>query len=411
MKKRVVITGCGIVSSLGCGINDFWQSIKSGKCGISEIEKFDVSDLPTKVGAEIKDFNPSNYINKKDLKRMDSYSQYAIVASDMAIENSKLNIEKLDKKRFGVVIGSGIGGIKTMENQYKILLEKGPNRVSPFFIPMMIPNMATGLVSIRYVAKGYNEAPVSACATSANAIGNAFRVIQNGICDVIISGGAEASLCRLAFVGFCANKAMTTNKNPKDASKPFDLNRDGFIMGEGAGIVIMEEYEHAKERGAKIIAEIVGYGCTNDAFHMTAMSEEGEGCFNSMKLAIEDAHIKSENIDYINAHGTSTQINDKNETYAIKNVFKEHSKNLLVSSTKSMTGHLLGATGAVESIICAKALEDNFIPATINYSIKDPECDLNYVPNNGVEKKIDYALTNSIGFGGHNVSLILKSVN
>jgi 3-oxoacyl-[acyl-carrier-protein] synthase II len=411
MKKRVVITGCGVVSSLGHGINNFWKSIKTGQCGISKIEKFDVSGLATKVGAEIKDFKPSDFINKKELKRMDNFTKYAVVASDLAIENANLNTEKLNKDRFGVIVGSGIGGMETLENQHNILISKGAKRVSPFFIPMLLPNMATGLISIRYKAKGYNETPVSACATSSNAIGNAYRIIQSGISDIIISGGSESALCRLAFSGFCANKAMTTNPDPLDASKPFDLKRDGFVMGEGAGIVIMEEYEHAIKRGAKIIAEIIGYGCTNDAFHMTAMAENGEGCYNSMQLALKDANLEKEKLDYINAHGTSTPINDKNETMAIKNLFGKHSKNLFISSSKSMTGHLLGATGAIETIICAKSLEDNFIPPTINYKTPDPECDLNYIPNKGIYKEINYAMTNSSGFGGHNVSLILKSSN
>lgn len=411
MNRRVVITGLGTVTSLGMGADKLWNSIKNGKCGISTIERIDVSDLPTKVGAEIKDFVPADFIEKKEVKRLDRYAQYAMAAAQMAVESSGLNLEEVDRERMGVIVGSGVGGIETMENQHCTLLEKGANRVSPFFAPMMIANMASGVIAIRYGAKGYNECIVTACASSTNSIGEAFRKIQRNDADIMITGGAEAPLTRLAFAGFCANKTMSRNEDPSDASKPFDLNRDGFVMGEGAGILILEELEHALNRGADIIAELAGYGCTNDAYHITAPAEGGEGGARCMKLAVEDAGINPCDIGYINAHGTSTELNDKNETTAIKTVFKDYAYKLPISSTKSMTGHLLGASGAVEAIITALSLKDGFLPPTINYKTPDPECDLNYVPNKGIPAVINYALTNSFGFGGHNATLVLKAYN
>jgi len=409
MKKRVVITGTGTVSSLGIGTDKLWQAIKNGQCGISRIERVDVSDMPTKVASEVKDFDPGLFIDKKELRRMDRYSQFALASACMAVENAKLDINKVNPERFGVIIGSGIGGIETLENQHKILLEKGPGRVSPFFVPMMIANMASGLTAIRFGAKGFNECVITACATSANCIGDAFKVIQRGDADVIIAGGSEAPITRLSLAGFCANKAMTTNEDPATACRPFDKNRDGFIIGEGAAILVLEELEHALSRGADIIAEIVGYGCTDDAYHITAPAENGEGGARCMKMAIKDAGIQPSDVGYINAHGTSTELNDKNETTAIKTVFGEHAYKLAVSSTKSMTGHLIGAAGAIEAIITAYALKEGFIPPTINYRTPDPECDLNYVPNKGVSADITYALSNSFGFGGHNATLALKA--
>lgn len=408
MKRRVVITGMGAVSSLGIGADKFWQSIKGGKCGISTIERVDISDLPTKVGAEIKNFDPSKFMDKKEMRRMDRFSQFAIASTQLAIEDSKLDLDKVNKERIGVIIGSGIGGIETLENQHNELTNRGYRKVSPFFVPMMIPNMASGLIAIKYGAKGFNECSVSACASSTNSIGDAFKVIQRNDADVMIAGGAEAPITRLALAGFCASKAMTTNSDPATASRPFDLERDGFIMGEGAGTLILEELEYALNRGANIIAEIVGYGCTNDAYHITAPAEGGEGGARCMKIAIEDAGINSYDIEYINAHGTSTNANDKNETFAIKSVFGEYAYKLSISSTKSMTGHLLGASGAIETIITAFALKEGFLPPTINYKTPDPECDLYYVPNKGKSVDITYALTNSFGFGGHNATLILK---
>lgn len=409
MKKRVVITGTGVVSSVGMGTNEFWSNIKAGKSGISKIERIDVSDMPTKVAAEIKNFNTEAYIDRKETRRMDRFTQYAVAATQMAIEDSKLDFESITKERLGVVVGSGIGGIETLENQCKVLFEKGPGRVSPFLVPMMISNMAAGTIAIKYGAKGFVECTVTACATSTNTLGDAFKVIQRGDADVMIAGGTEASITRLGMAGFCTSKAMTTNEDPATACRPFDKERDGFVMGEGSGIVILEEYEHALNRGANIIAEVVGYGCTNDAYHITAPAEGGEGAARCMKVALEDAGISFSDIGYINAHGTSTGLNDKGETSAIKAVFGDYAYNVPISSTKSMTGHMLGATGAVEAIITAHALKDGFIPPTINYNTIDPECDLNYTPNKGKAANILYALSNSLGFGGHNASLILKA--
>lgn len=409
MNRRVVITGMGAVTSFGNGADKLWNSVKNAQSGISLIERVDVSDMPTKVGAEIKDFNPGEYIDKKEVRRMDRFSQYSVTAAQMAVNDSLLDFNLVDKERVGVIMGSGIGGIETLENQHDVLNEKGPGRVSPFFVPMMIANMASGLIAIRFGAKGFNECVITACATSTNAIGDAFKVIQRNDADVMIAGGAEAPITRLALAGFCANKTMTTSLDPSTASRPFDAERDGFIIGEGAGVMILEELNHALERGANIIAEVIGYGCTNDAFHITAPAEGGEGGARCMKLAVADAGIKPEDVEYINAHGTSTELNDKNETAAIKTVFGEHAYKLSVSSTKSMTGHLLGAAGAIEAIITASALKDGFLPPTINYNTPDPECDLDYVPNTGRKADITYAMSNSLGFGGHNASIVLKA--
>ena len=409
MKRRVVITGVGSVSSLGIGSDNLWKSIKMGKCGISRIERIDVSDLPVKIGAEIKDFDPSEFMDKKEVKRTDRFAQFALAAAKIAIEDSKLNLDKVNKERMGVIIGTGVGGIETMLTQHSEFLERGHKRVSPFVVPMMISNMASGLVAIKYGARGFNECTVTACASSTNSIGNSFKVIQRNDADIMIAGGAEACINGLTLAGFAASKAMTTNDDPNVACRPFDLERNGFVLGEGAGILILEELEHAISRGADIIAEIVGYGCTNDAYHMTSPAEGGEGAAKCMKLAIEDAEINTFDIGYINAHGTSTKANDKGETAAVKAVFGKHAYELSISSTKSMTGHLLGASGAIEAIITSLALKEGFIPPTINYKTPDPECDLDYVPNKGKEAKFNYALTNSFGFGGHNASLVLKA--
>lgn len=411
MKRRVVITGIGSVTSMGMGADKLWDSIKSGKSGISKIERVDVSDIPTTVSAEIKNFEPGQYIDKKELKRMDRFAQYATVAAQIAVENSKLDFDSINRERVGVIIGSGIGGIETLENQFMVLLEKGPGRISPFFVPMMIPNIASGLVGIKYGAKGFVECVVTACASSTNALGDAFKVIQRSDADIMIAGGAEAPITKLTLAGFCSSKAMTTNPDPATASRPFDLERDGFILGEGAGVLVLEELEHALKRGADIIAEVVGYGCTNDAYHITAPAEGGEGGARCMKLAIEDAGIQPSDIGYINAHGTSTQLNDKNETAAIKTVFGEHAYKLAVSSTKSMTGHLVGAAGAIEAIITSLALKEGFLPPTINYKTPDPVCDLDYIPNVGRNVNVSYALSNSFGFGGHNATLVLKAMD
>lgn len=408
MKKRVVITGMGVISSLGNELNNFWDSIKSGKNGISTVSSFDVSNMTTKVAAEIRDFDPTLYIDKKEARRMDRFTQFAMAASKMAVDMSELDIEKIDKFRFGVVVGSGIGGIQTFETQHNILNEKGPNRVSPFFIPMMISNMATGRIAIQYGARGFNECVVTACATSTNAVGDAFKVIQRGDADVIITGGAEASISPISFAGFCSMKAMSVCENPEEACRPFDANRDGFVMGEGAGILVIEELEHALRRNANIIAEVVGYGSTNDAYHITAPDPEGEGGTMCMKMAIKDASLQPDDITCVNAHGTSTEFNDKFETNALKSVFGKRAYKLPVTSTKSMTGHLLGAAGAVEAIISALSIRDGFIPPTINYKTPDIECDLDYVPNTGRKTEVTSILSNSLGFGGHNASIVIK---
>jgi 3-oxoacyl-[acyl-carrier-protein] synthase II len=409
MKRRVVITGMGAFTSLGLDIDTFWQSIKAGKSGISLVERIDVSDLPTKVAAEIKNFNPNDFIEKKEIKRLDRFSQYAMAATQMAVENARLDSQTLQSGRTGIIVGSGIGGLETLEAQHNTLLQKGTNRVSPFLIPMMLPNMAAGTLAIKFGVKGFVECVVSACASSNNAIGDAFKIIQRSAADVMIAGGTEAPITRLAMAGFCANKTMTTNLDVNTACRPFDLERDGFVMGEGAGIVIVEELNHALNRGANIIAEIVGYGCTNDAYHITAIDPNGEGGAACMKLALEDANLTPNDIQYINAHGTSTKLNDETETAAIKTVFGKQAYKLAVSSTKSMTGHLLGAAGAIEAIISSLVVKEGFVPPTIHYKNLDPVCDLDYVPNQGRQSKVTHALSNSFGFGGHNATLIFKA--
>ncbi len=408
MKRRVVITGMGVVHSLGLGVENFWNSIKEGRSGISLITNIDTENLEAKVAAEIKEFNPTVYIDKKEARRMDSFTQYAMAAAKMAMEMSGLNMEEEDRFRAGVIVASGIGGIKTLEDQHSILQTKGPGRVSPFFIPSMIANMAAGRIAIEYGLQGFNECVVTACASGNNAIGDAFRVIRYGEADIMVSGGSEAAITPLAIAGFCSSKALSINHDPAKACRPFDIDRDGFVMGEGAGILVLEELTHAKERGAKIYAEIVGYGCTCDAYHITAPHPEGIGGVISMKNAISSADIRPDEIDYINAHGTSTPLNDEGETNVIKEVFGDHAYKLTVSSTKSMTGHLLGAAGAVEAIITAKALEEGFLPPTINLNNPDPKCDLDYVANKGRHTDIKYALSNALGFGGHNAAIVLK---
>ncbi len=409
MKKRVVITGIGAITPVGIGKENYWNSLKSGKNGISRITKFDPSDYATQIAGEVKDFDPNNYMDKKEARRMDRFTQLAVAASKEAYDDSGLKSEEIDEYRFGVVLGSGIGGIETLEKEYEKLHTKGPNRVSPFFIPMMISNIGAGQISMTFGAKGPNTTIVTACASSTNSIGEAFRLIERGDADIMITGGAEASITPLAVAGFCSMKAMSTrNEEPEKASRPFDKDRDGFVMGEGSGILILEEYEHAIKRGAKIYAEIAGYGLSADAYHITSPAPGGEGAARAMKNAIADAGISPMDIDYINAHGTSTPYNDKFETMAIKTVFGEHVNKLLVSSTKSMTGHLLGAAGAIEAIACTLSIQDGFVPPTINYENPDSECDLNYVPNKGINTDVKYTLSNSLGFGGHNATLIIK---
>ncbi|WP_129597294.1 beta-ketoacyl-ACP synthase II [Anaerophilus nitritogenes] len=409
MNRRVVITGLGPITPIGIGKEEFFKGLREGKNGVGKITKFDTEKYTTQIAAEVKNFEPTDYIDKKEAKRMDKFTQYAVAASRLAIEDSKLDLEKIDKNRFGVVVGSGIGGIETFEKEHEKLLQKGPGRVSPFFIPMMISNIGAGQISITFGAKGPNTTVVTACATSTNAVGDAFKIIQRGDADIMITGGAEASITPLAVAGFASMKALSTrNDEPEKASRPFDQDRDGFVMGEGAGILILEELEHAINRDAHIYAEVVGYGMSGDAYHITAPAPEGEGAKRSMENAIKDAKILPKDVDYINAHGTSTYYNDKFETMAIKSLFKEHAYKLAVSSTKSMTGHLLGAAGGVEAIACIMALTQNFIPPTMNYTTKDEECDLDYVPNQGREANVEYALSNSLGFGGHNASILFK---
>jgi len=408
MSRRVVITGTGVVHALGQGTPVFWEAIKEGKNGITNITKFDCSRIDTKVASEITDFDPALYFEKKEAKRMDLFTQYAVAASCMAINDSGIDVKNEDPFRLGVLIGSGIGGILTLEEQKEILMEKGPQRVSPFFIPMMIANMASGYVAIKFGFQGFNESVVTACATANHAIGDAFNAIRWGIADVMISGGSEAAFSELSFAGFCSAKAMTTESDPELACRPFDKNRSGFVMGEGAGILILEELEHALKRGANIIAEVIGYGCTCDAYHITAPHPEGAAGIKAMQFALNDAGIKPELVGYINAHGTSTPLNDSIETMVIKKVFGDHAYKLAVSSTKSMTGHLLGAAGGIEAIITAMALKDGFLPPTIHLETPDDECDLDYVPNKGRKADIKYALSNALGFGGHNAVIALK---
>lgn len=405
-KKRVVVTGLGALSPLGNDVDTSWNNAINGVSGIGPITRVDAEEYPAKVAAELKDFNVEDYMDKKEARKMDRFTQYAVVAAKMAVEDADLNITDEIAPRVGVWVGSGIGGLETLESQFEIFLTKGPRRVSPFFVPMMIPDMATGQISIALGAKGVNSCTVTACATGTNSIGDAFKVIQRGDADVMVTGGTEAPLTRMSFAGFSANKALSTNPDPKTASRPFDKNRDGFVMGEGAGIIVLEELEHALARGAKIYGEIVGYGSTGDAYHITAPAQDGEGGARAMQEAIKDAGIAPEEIDYINAHGTSTYYNDKYETMAIKTVFGEHAHKLAVSSTKSMTGHLLGAAGGIEAIFSILAIKEGVIPPTINIQTPDEECDLDYVPDEARRQELNYVLSNSLGFGGDRKSVV-----
>lgn len=409
MKKRVVVTGLGVITAVGIGVDQFWKNIVNGVSGIDRITLMDTSNLEVKIGAEVKDFDPTEYMDRKEVKRADRFVHFAVAAAKMALADSGLEINSSNAENIGVVIGSGIGGMKTFEEQARTCLEKGPKRVSPFFIPMMIPDMGSGFVSILTGAKGPNHTVVTACASGAHSIGDSLRIIQNGEAVAMITGGSEAAITQLSYAGFTSAGALSTNNaDPKGASRPFDLNRDGFVMGEGAGILILEELEHAKQRGAKIYAEVVGFGGSGDAYHMTSPDPEGDGAARAIRRAIADAGIKPEQISYINAHGTSTAANDKLETLAIKRVFGEAAYRIPVSSTKSMTGHLLGAAGGVEAIISALALHHGIIPPTINYQTPDPECDLDYVPNKARQSELEYVLSNSLGFGGHNACLAFR---
>lgn len=407
--KRVVITGVGAVTPVGNNSSEFWANIKAGKNGVGKLTRFDASDMKCQIAAEVKDFAPADCIDKKELRRMDLYTQYAVVAASEAVINAGIDMEKEDAWRVGVITGSGIGGMETYDEQHTTMLEKGAGRVSPFFIPMMISNMGAAQIAIKFGMRGVNYNVVSACASGTHAIGDAYRQIQCGTSDIIVAGGAEAAITPISMAGFCNMKALSTrNDDPETASRPFDAERDGFVMGEGAGFVVLEELEHAQKRGADIICELVGYGATDDAYHMTSPIPGGEGGAKAMSLAIEDAGIEAKDVGYINAHGTSTKYNDSFETTAIKSVFGEYAKDVAVSSTKSMTGHLLGAAGGVEAIVCAMALKEGFVPPTINYQNPDEECDLDIVPNKGREADIKYALSNSLGFGGHNATLAFK---
>jgi len=412
MKNRVVITGLGPVTPVGNGKNNFWQSLIQGKCGIGRISYFDTEKYPTKIAAEVKDFDYTNYISIKEANRMDKSTQFSIVAAMLALEDSKLKITEKDSYSAGVIIGSGIGGIGTLEKQHKILLEKGPGRVSPFFVPMMISNISAGEIAIKIGAKGPNGVITTACASSTHATGMAFKLLQQGNAQIIISGGTESAITPMALAGFCKMRALSTqNDHPKKASKPFDKERDGFIMGEGAGILVLETLQHAKERNANIYAEILGFGMTADAYHITAPAPEGEAAAKAIEIALKDAKIEPLQIDYVNAHGTSTPLNDKLETLAIKKVFGGHAYDLKISSNKSMTGHLLGASGGIEAIATALTIKNNIIPPTINYNSPDPECDLDYVPNKSEKKIVNYAISNSFGFGGHNGVIVLGKYN
>lgn len=407
MSRRVVITGMGAVTPLGCTVERLWKGLISGESGIIPITKFDASEHDAKIAGEAKDFDPKDFLDKKKIRRTDPFIQYALASAQMAMEDAKLDMEKVDAERVGAVIGSGIGGTTTWEKQHETLMNRGPRRVSPFFVPMMIIDLAAGEVSIMVGAKGPNFATVSACATGSHAIGEAYSIIKRGDAEIMFSGGAEAPITPLAVAGFCSMKALSTrNDDPQKASRPFDAERDGFVIGEGAGIVILEELEHAKKRGATIYAEIIGYGLTADAHHITAPHPDGEGAIKCMEMALENVELTE--VDYINAHGTSTPPNDKIETKAIRTLFGDHAEKLAISSNKSMTGHLLGAAGAIECIATALTLRNGIIPPTINYENPDPECDLDYVPNEARKQDVKIALTNSFGFGGHNVSLALR---
>ncbi|EAF6003781.1 beta-ketoacyl-[acyl-carrier-protein] synthase II [Listeria monocytogenes] len=409
-KRRVVVTGIGAVTPIGNDAETSWENAKKGVNGVAKMTRLNPDDFPVKIAAELKDFDVEKYLEKKEARKMDRFTHYAIASAEMAVQDSGLVIDDSNANRVGVWIGSGIGGMETFETQYEIFLNRGHRRVSPFFVPMMIPDMGSGQVSIRFGAKGINSTTVTACATATNSIGDAFKVIERGDADAMITGGAEAPITKMSLAGFTANKALSLNPDPKTACRPFDKDRDGFIIGEGAGIVILEEYEHAKARGAKIYAEIVGYGATGDAYHITAPAPNGEGAARAMKMAIDDAGLTPDKVDYINAHGTSTPYNDEYETQAIKTVFGDHAKKLAISSTKSMTGHTLGASGGIEAIFALLSIRDSIIAPTIHLKNQDEVCDLDYVPNEARGANVNVAISNSFGFGGHNATLVFKKM-
>ena len=410
MSNRVVITGMGAITPIGIGKDAFWDGLMAGKNGIDKITRFDAAEYGSQIAGEVKGFEPAEYIDKKESKRMDRYTQFAVAAAKLAIEDAKLDLEKEDHDRIGTFVGAGIGGIETMNGQYEKLFAKGPSRISPFFIPMMIANMAAGQVAITFKLHGPSSCVVTACATGSNCIGDAYRVIQRGEADVMVAGGTEASISEAAVAGFCSMKAlcMDHNDDPEHASRPFDKNRSGFVMGEGSGIVILESLEHAQKRGAHIYAELAGYGANSDAYHITSPAPHGEYQAKCMQLALNDAGMKADEVDYVNAHGTSTHMNDQGETEAVKTVFGEAAKKVSVSSIKSMTGHLLGAAGGVECIATALAVQNDMLPPTINYETPDEGLDLDYVPNKAKAKTVRAAISNSFGFGGHNACLLIK---
>lgn len=407
--RRVVVTGLGPVTSIGIGKEEYWDSLIEGRSGISHITNFDTEGYTTTIGSEVKNFNPEKYIDKKEAKRMDRFAQFAIAGTQLALEDSGLDLDSIDKRRVGVILGSGVGGIETLEREHTKLMERGAKRVSPFFIPMMISNMGPGQITMYYGFKGPSFTITTACASGNHAIGESFRMIQRGDADIIVTGGSEAAVSPISVAGFCSMKALSKrNDEPEKASRPFDKDRDGFVIGEGAGILILEELEHALNRNAHIYGEIIGYSATSDAYHVTAPDPEAEGATMAMRLAIEDGGIHYELVDYINAHGTSTYYNDKLETMAIKKAFKDHAYKLKISSTKSMTGHLLGAAGGIEAIATILTIERGVIPPTINLETPDPECDLDYTPNEACTMDVNYALSNSLGFGGHNGTILFK---
>jgi 3-oxoacyl-[acyl-carrier-protein] synthase II len=409
MKRRVVVTGLGLITPLGTGIQKTWEGICKGASGIDRITTFDASEFPVQIAGEVKDFNAEDFIERKEIKKMDVFIQYALSAGSMAIEDAGLKITEENADRVGVIVGAGIGGIQTIERYHSVLLENGQRRISPFFIPMLITNLAAGQISMRFGARGPNSCVTTACAAGTHAIGDSFKIIQRGDADAMIAGGSESAITPLTIAGFANMKALSSrNDSPQKASRPFDVERDGFVIAEGAGIIVLEELEVALARRAKIYAEVIGYGMTADAYHMTAPDPEGRGVVNCMRVALRDAGIAPEAVNYINAHGTSTPYNDKHETSAIKHVFGEHVHQLTVSSTKSMTGHLLGAAGGVEAAFCALALSEGIVPPTINYEHPDPECDLDYVPNHARHIDLENVISNSFGFGGTNACIVLK---
>lgn len=409
--RRVVVTGLGAITPIGLSVGEFWNSMMEGKSGVAPISYFDTTEYTSRIAGEVKNFDPHNYMDKKAARRMDVFTQFAVAASDMALNDAQLVNGNVDPTRVGVVYGSGIGGMWTYHHQSEAFFKGGPRTIGPFFVPMMIPDIAAGTLSIRYGYKGPNYATTSACATSAHSIADSFMLIQRGSADIIVTGGTESAICPMGLGGFCAMRALSTrNDQPEKASRPFDANRDGFVIGEGAGTLVLEEYEHARNRNAPIYAEVLGIGLTADAYHITAPAPGGEGAVRSMRLCIREAGIRPDEVDYINAHGTSTPYNDRSESQAIKTVFGDHAYTLLVSSTKSMIGHLLGAAGAVESIATILSISKGIVPPTINYETPDPDCDLNYVPNKPVERDVRYAISNAFGFGGHNTSILYGSV-